>query len=225
VIKRNFFVKWFADNGRDFPWRRDKTTPFQFLVTEILLQQTKAADVAKIWLDFFSEFPDALALAQADVGKLEQKIKFLGFGTRRANALKMIGEWLVENHAGDVPHNRERLLAIPFVGLYAAHAVLCFAFDRKIEIVDANVIRLFNRYYGMQLNKDARRAPPSWEIARNLLPGERAKAKPHNYGLLDFTAQICKPVKPLCEICPLVKQCCYGQSKITFKNTVPDLGG
>ncbi len=199
--------------------------PFQFLVTEILLQQTKAADVARIWIDFFSELPDALALAQADVGRLEEMIKFLGFGTRRANALKMVGAWLIENHEGNVPDNREQLLAIPFVGLYAAHAVLCFAFNHRIEIVDANVIRLFNRYYGMQLNKDARRALPSWKIAKNLLPRERVKTKAHNYGLLDFTAQICKPVKPLCEICPLKIRCNYGRLKITLQNTVPDLGG
>lgn len=223
MIKRNFFVKWFAVNGREFPWRKPQTTPFQFLVTEVLLQQTKAADVAGIWNDFFIEFPNALAISQAKTDKIENKIKFLGFGTRRAKALKKIGAWLVCHHNGIIPEDREQLLAIPYVGLYAAHAVLCFAFDWRIEIVDANVIRLFNRYYGMQLNKDARRAPPSWEIARSLLPRERIKAKSHNYGILDFTAQICKPVKPLCEICPLLKQCCYGQSKITFQNAVPDL--
>jgi A/G-specific adenine glycosylase len=225
VINRNFFVKWFAAHGREFPWRANETTPFQFLVTEILLQQTKAADVAGIWLDLFSEFPNALALSQADIDDLENKIKFLGFGKKRAKALKEIGAWLVENHAGNVPGNREQLLVIPYVGLYATHAVLCFAFNRRIEIVDANVIRLFNRYYGMQLNKDARRAPASWEIARELLPRERIKAKAHNYGLLDFTAQICRPVKPLCEICPLVNQCHYGQSKIALKNAIPDLSG
>ena len=217
MIKRNFFVKWFANNGRSFTWRKEAVTPFQFLVTEILLQQTKAVDVEKIWLDFFAEIPDAFVLSKIDTSLLEDKIRFLGFGKKRANALKNIGSWLVIKYKGIVPDDKNLLLEIPYVGYYAAHAVLCFAFNRKIEIVDANVIRLFSRYYGMQLNKDARRAPISWEIARRLLPNERKKAKPHNYGLLDFTAQICKPGKPLCEICPLKKHCVYGQEKLFVK--------
>jgi A/G-specific adenine glycosylase len=217
VIKRNFFVKWFEQNKRDFPWRNDETSPFQFLVTEVLLQQTKADDVAKIWLDFFTDIPDAFTLSQISVDALEERIRFLGFGKKRANALKMIGAWLFENHDGIVPDNREQLLAIPYVGSYAAHAVLCFAFNQKIEIVDANVLRLFSRYYNIELNRDARRAPVSWEIARKLLPRERKKAKPHNYGLLDFTAQICKVGRPRCEICPLNKICVTGRINLSVR--------
>lgn len=214
MIKRNFFVKWFEANGRDFPWREEGTTPYQFLVTEILLQQTKAEDVAKIWRDFFISFPSPLILSQTSAETLEKRIWFLGFGKKRANALKNIGTWLVEKHNGFVPSNRLDLLAIPYVGSYAAHAVLCFAFNQKIEIVDANVLRLFSRYFGIELNRDARRAPISWEIARDLLPRSRKMAKPHNYGLLDFTAQICKSGRPKCEICPLNKTCNYGKLQL-----------
>jgi len=153
-------------------------------------------------------------ISQINTECLEDKIKFLGFGKKRSSALKNIGIWLIANNGGVVPSKREQLLSIPYVGSYAAHAVLCFAFDQKIEIVDANVLRLFSRYYGIELNKDARRAPISWEIARGIMPRARKEAKPHNYGLLDFTAQICKPGKPLCEICPLNNQCVFGKNRL-----------
>ena len=223
MIKRNFFIKWYESNGRSFPWREERTTPYQFLVTEVLLQQTKAADVAAVWYKFFAKYPNIISLSKAKKSSLIALIKHLGFGNKRANALKIISSWLVEKHNGAIPENLELLLAIPYIGSYAAHAILCFAFDWKIEIVDANVIRLFSRYFGLELNRDARRAPVSWEIARSLMPRERKKAKEHNYGLLDFTAQICKPGVPLCEICPLKMKCCFGRLKVTVKNTFSDL--
>lgn len=217
MLRRNFFIKWFEKNGRTFPWRYKDTTPFQFLVTEILLQQTKAEDVAKMWNNFLNKYPDAVTMSKARVSKLFLELKFLGFGNKRAKALKSASLWLIKNHNGQVPNTLKELLAIPYVGDYAARAILCFAFNQKIEIVDANFLRLFSRYFGLQFNRDARRAPQAWEIARQLLPREKKKAKPHNYGLLDFTAQVCKSGRPRCEICPLCRQCVFGRELLDIK--------
>lgn len=211
VIKRNFFVKWYESNGREFPWREPGTTPYQFLVTEVLLQQTKAPDVAAIWHNFFAIYPDIKSLSNSDAIDLFNLIKHLGFGNLRVRALQSIARWLIENHDGEVPNSLEDLLAIPYVGDYAARAVLCFAYDQRVEIVDTNVLRLFSRYFLIKFKPDIRRAPQAWEIAREIFPRERKKAKAHNYGILDFTAEICKSGKPRCEACPLNKKCAWGR--------------
>ena len=43
-------LKWFDENQRIFPWREDRATKYQQIVSEILLQRTKAETVAKYYL-------------------------------------------------------------------------------------------------------------------------------------------------------------------------------
>jgi len=216
-VLRSFFLKWFQENGRDFPWRESDTTPFQILVTEMLLRQTRAENVNQIWIKFKTNYPDARKLYAAKISELKKIIKPLGFVNQRSEALKHASKHLIENYNGEVPKDIKLLLAVPHVGLYSSSAVLCFAFNKKIEIVDTNVLRLFSRLYGLNLKPDIRREPLAWEIARELLPREAKKAKFHNYGMLDFTAQICKSIRPKCEVCPLNKICVWGRQQLLAK--------
>jgi len=206
-FKRNFFVNWFNKHGRDFPWRRQGVSPFNLLVTEMLLRQTRASEVAKIWETFVRRYPDAKALAKANRRELRALISILGFGKMRTDALILASRWIVKNCDAQVPTDPLSLMRIPHVGNYAAHAVLCFAHGERREIVDANVLRFFSRYHGSPVKSDIRRNPHISDFARKALPKDGRLAKHHNYGLLDFTAQVCKPVGPLCHNCPLVNSC------------------
>jgi A/G-specific adenine glycosylase len=214
MIKKTFFVNWFRKYGRSFPWRENEVSPFVILITEILLTQTKASDVIKIWHNLIKDYSTPKSIINASDDELFNKVNVLGFGNIKVKALKLASAYIYEQYNEKVPGDLVSLLKIPYVGEYAARAVLCFAFNKKVEIVDTNVLRLFSRYFGLQFNRDARRAPKSWEIAREILPREKRMAKPHNYGLLDFTADICKPGEPRCEICPLSQSCEYGQAKL-----------
>src|SRR2546421_4282472 len=55
----NFFVNWYKTQGRHFPWRQEGVSPFSLLITEMLLRQTQAVAVAKIWKQFIQRYPDA----------------------------------------------------------------------------------------------------------------------------------------------------------------------
>lgn len=214
MIKRNFFVNWYETNGRVFPWRKPGTLPFAFLVTEMLLRQTRASNVAKIWESFINDYPNPESIIKAPENLLIAKLKVLGFGVQKSEALKAASTYLVAKHKGQVPNKLEELLDVPHIGNYTARAILCFAFGKRFEIVDTNVLRLFSRYFGIQLHSDIRRAPQVWEIAKQLLPRERLKAIKHNYGILDFTAVICKSGRPRCEICPLSRDCEWGKIQL-----------
>lgn len=214
MFSRSFFVKWFEANGRIFPWRKEGASPFAFLVTEMLLRQTRAIVVAKLWEQFTSKYPDAKSVVGASIEDLVDELKRLGLGNQRAKALHEASWWLVQYHGGQVPSQLEYLLKIPHVGDYAARAVMCFAFGQRVEIVDTNVLRLFSRYYGQILVPDIRCNPGVWQWARELLPRERKKARQHNYGLLDFTAEVCKPGRPRCEVCPLALSCMWGRAQV-----------
>jgi A/G-specific adenine glycosylase len=215
MIKRDFFVKWSKANGRAFPWRKPGTSPFALLVTEMLLRQTRAAAVEKIWKKLIMKYPDARSMARANRRDLKNIISILGFGRMRSHALKSAAKWLVEQHGGSVPDDLQSLMQIPHIGTYSAQAILCFVFGHKTEIVDGNVVRFFGRYYGINVKPDIRRNPEVVRLARESLPREGKKVLLHNYGILDFTAEVCRPVTPRCEICPLVSSCQLGKKPST----------
>ena len=174
----------------------------------MLLRQTSAPAVSKLWLEFTQKYPDARALANANKHELFAQLQILGLAEQRSSALLAASKWLVQHHNGQVPSTKEELDKIPHVGMYVIHAVLCFAFDQDVAIVDTNVLRFYSRYHGLDVKPDIRRNPGIWEIAELSLPP--GQAKEHNYGLLDFTAGVCTSRKPRCSSCPLADSCSLG---------------
>jgi len=217
--------RFYRQHGRDFPWRPYVTGSFGTLVAEMLLRQTKADQVAEVWPMLMDRFPNPKALANADSEELYKMVVGLGLGRQRAKALHEVSAVLVKNHRGRVPKSIEKLLALPHVGLYTAHATACFAFGQRVPVVDANVMRVLGRLFGEKLGPDNRRSPRAWELATEILPAI-GSAKEHNYGLLDFSALICTSGKPLCRECPFNGGCmwCYEHvwSKVDFSTRPPN---
>ena len=86
-------LKWFDENQRIFPWREDRATKYQQIVSEILLQRTKAETVAKYYDTFFFKFPDWNALANASLEELEEIMKPLGLYRHRARPASWHPSW------------------------------------------------------------------------------------------------------------------------------------
>ena len=212
ALKReDFFLSWYSENGRDFPWRGPDVKPFQILVTEMLLRQTQAVQVERLWQDFMNQFGDPKSLAAARDEEVFGLVKELGFGNQRTNALKLAASYVLESHCGEVPSKTKELLNIPHIGIYSAQAVRCFAFEEIVPIVDTNILRLFCRILGKQIKRpDVRREDWAWSEAESILPEKGDLAVKHNYGLLDFTAQVCTSRSPVCKSCPLSRNCEYG---------------
>jgi A/G-specific adenine glycosylase len=206
---RNFFRRYARNNLRSLPWRKKGTKPFQLMVAEILLVQTKAEDVAKVWPTLIATFPTPERLAGAHTKKLRRLLRPLGLQEQRTRALRKMSKDLVKRFKGQVPRAIPELLSIPYVGLYVACALASFKFKQRAPIVDANVMRVLGRLKGLGAKKDLRRSPEIWRIAWEILP-KRAIAE-HNYGLLDFAAQICKSRTPQCFSCSLNATCVYAQ--------------
>lgn len=211
VKSNDFFVNWYKVHSRNFPWRQEGVSPFALLVTEMLLRQTQAPAVSKLWHKFIQMYPDARSIAKAGEEELLEQLKILGLGRQRASALIAAANWLLEHHEGQVPGTKEELLKIPHVGTYVSNAVLCFAFGQYVEVVDTNILRFYARYYGLTIKPDIRRNPEVLNIASSSLPGNVKNIKQHNYGLLDFTAEICRSRFPQCNICPLATSCKWGK--------------
>ena len=206
---KGFFVRYGRKHLRNFPWRHAGTEPFHLLVAELLLVQTKADDVAHVWPKLISRYRTPARLARARPETLIRLLRPLGLQRQRARGLVEAARALLDAKGGEMPQTVDQLLALPHVGLYAATAVASFGFHRRVPIVDANVVRVFDRITGVQGNRELRRRGDVWGLAWAILP--RTNAHLHNYGLLDFAATICMPRAPRCGACNLCPICTYGQ--------------
>jgi A/G-specific adenine glycosylase len=208
---RRYFSSYYRRNARHFPWRIKGREAFHILIAELLLVQTKAPDVARVWPALIARYPSPRSLADAPVLDLIRYLRPLGLQRQRAHALKAVSRALVAQYHSKVPRNIHQLLSLPYVGLYIASAVRAFAFEQRTAIVDANVLRVFSRITGENFGKDTRRAPGAWAIAWSILPTRSSSASEHHFGLLDFAAQVCKK-RPQCNDCGLLRTCHYGTS-------------
>lgn len=187
---------WWSENKRQFPWRTSHVSPYQTLVTEMLLFKTRAEQVAKIWKSFFKRFPDIEALAEASEDEILNEIRSLGL-PGRAVILKEMAQRVVQEFGGEIPPDRESLADLLKADRYVISAVSCFVFGEQTPIVDANVARLLTRIFGCDKEDVSR-------YAASLLPS--GLAKEWNYALLDLGAMICG-VKPACKKCPFSSIC------------------
>ena len=208
-----FFADWYKAHGRSFPWREEDISPFGILLAEVLLKQTRAEMVAEVWPALFRKYPNAASLESARPEELHHDIACLGFGHQRVKGLRQLSAAI--NRTGRIPSRPAELMKLPHVGVYSAHAVACFAFGLRVPVVDLSVVRVLSRLAGIEPPRDIRRAPEVWEIARSLLPD--TEVKEHNYGLLDFAADICKARSPQCEECLVAPSCAYAKHLVRIR--------
>ena len=77
-------LSWFAENGRDLPWRRTRD-PYAILVSEVMLQQTQAARVVPRYLAWLERWPTVEALAAASTAEVIRAWQGLGYNRRALN--------------------------------------------------------------------------------------------------------------------------------------------
>jgi len=184
--------------SRDFPWRETRD-PWRILVAELCCQQTQARRAVAVYERCCERFPTPADCAAAPLADVLEAWRGLGY-YRRARALHAAAAAIVATHGGQVPDDLGALLALPGVGPYTARAVLCFAFERDVGIVDTNVARVLARAVA---NRPLA-AREAQVLADDLVPAGRAWA--HNQAMLDLGATRCGPT-PDCAGCPL-RACC-----------------
>ena len=143
------------------------------------------------------------ALAAADDGEVMAAWAGLGYYARARNLLAC-ARAVARDHGGVFPDGEEALRALPGVGAYTAAAIAAIAFDRPANVVDGNVERVMARLFAVETPLPAAK-PELTRLAETLVkrhrPGDWAQA------LMDLGATICRPAAPLCDRCPLAKDC------------------
>ncbi len=199
AIDPGVVLRWGAPRLRDLPWRATRD-PWRVLVAEIMLQQTQASRVIPKWTAFCASYPTPAVCAAAPLGEVLRDWQGLGY-PRRARDLHDAASVMVSRHGGQVPGDLDALVALPGIGPYTARAVLAFAFERDVAVVETNIARVLARVAGRRLT---RREVQAW--ADSLVPQGGGWA--WNQMLMDLGATVCRPV-PRCDDCPLAAGCAW----------------
>ena len=179
-------LRWYAENGRDLPWRRTRD-PYAVWLSEIILQQTRVAQGWAYWERFMEHFPTVGSLAAAPEDEVLRLWQGLGYYSRARNL-----------HAA--------AKQIVSMGGYTAAALGSIAFGLPAAVVDGNVYRVLARYFGIATPVGSTAAKKEFTaLAQRLLPQEAPAA--FNQGMMDFGATCCTPVNPACLTCPLQPSC------------------
>ncbi len=190
-------LAWFAAEGRELPWRLSRD-PWGILVSELMLQQTQVARVVDRWPRFLDRFPTAAACADGPVGAVIDEWSGLGYNRRAVN-LHRSAVQIRDHHGGDVPMVLDELLSLPGIGAYTARAVLAFAGERDVGVVDTNIGRVLARLGGSRLAR-----AEAQQLADELVPTGRGWA--WNQALMELGALVCRPT-PTCNTCPIAGEC------------------
>jgi len=172
-------------------------SPFELLIAVILSAQCTDARVNLTTPHLFARYPDANALAHADVTEVERIITSCGFFRTKARNIVNAARAIVAEHGGDVPRDRESLEALPGVGRKTANVVLSVAFDEAAFAVDTHVFRVAHR---LALTLAATPRGVEDDVTR-LVP--RPKWRLAHHWLILHGRAICKAPIPQCGRCPV----------------------
>lgn len=199
---RRRLLAWYETAHRKLPWR-STTEPYRVWVSEIMLQQTRAAAVIPYYERFLDRFPDVASLASAPEGSLLECWSGLGYYSRARNMQKAARRILA---SGAFPTGYASIRLLEGVGDYTAAAIASICFDLPHAVLDGNVLRVMSR-----LTNDAgdirstatrrRFAARAQQLLDTKRPG------PFNQALMELGATICVPRQPRCGECPISRHC------------------
>jgi A/G-specific adenine glycosylase len=212
---QNTILEWYKHNGRRFEWRKKGLTHYQYVIAEALLQRTKAETIAKFYPQFLQQYPNWKSLANAQQEDIEKYLIPVGLYRQRSKRLLGLAQEMVKR-GSRLPRDRETLESIPFMGQYIANAVELVIFHEPSPLVDVNMSRVLERFFGPRKMADIRYDPYLQSLSREVV--SHVDTKKINWAILDFAAVTCTPV-PKCVVCELKKKCIAFNEFFVWTNT------
>ena len=123
----------------------DYDQAWKLLVSVRLAAQCTDARVNVVVQNLYEKFPDVNALADAEVGEIEQIVRPCGLGRSKARDISACMKILRDQYDGKVPDDFDALLKLPGVGRKSANLVMGDVFGKPAIVTDTHCIRLVNR--------------------------------------------------------------------------------
>ena len=179
----------------------DSADPYQLLVSVRLSAQCTDARVNLVTPELFRRYPDAAALAQADVDEVGELIRSCGFFRQKAKDIVGSAKMITEQYGGKVPDSIDELLKLPGVGRKSANLIVGDVYGKPAVVCDTHAIRITNRL-GLTTTKD----PVKCETElRAVLPPDESNDFCHR--LVLHGRAVCTARKPKCAECVMNDFC------------------
>ncbi len=136
---QNKILNWYTTNKRDLPWRTTQE-PYHILVSEIMLQQTQVDRVIPYYHKWLETFPTLESLAKAEKTLILKNWSGLGYNNRPLR-LQQLAQQLTQKSL-PFPTTYVSLVELPGIGPYTANAILAFAFNQSVPVIDTNIRRV-----------------------------------------------------------------------------------
>ena len=205
-------LNWYDLNKRALPWRKNVSPhkkQYYTLVSEFMLQQTQVVTVIPYFNRFIKEAPNLKSLAKMNNKKLIKLWEGLGYYSRVRN-LKKTAQKAIKNFQGKLPNNFKDLISLPGIGNYTASAILAIAFNKPYIPLDGNIERVLKRYLYLKKEKDIQKDSLA---KKKIIFGTSPRSSDYAQALMELGALICKPINPLCNQCPISRNCKSFQKK------------
>ncbi|MDA7813939.1 A/G-specific adenine glycosylase [Candidatus Pelagibacter sp.] len=205
-IITNKILNWYDINKRSLPWRKktsSKKRQYYTLVSEFMLQQTQVVTVIPYFNRFIENIPDLETLASFENRKLIKLWEGLGYYSRVRN-LKKTAQVIIKDFNKKLPDNFLDLKSLPGIGDYTASAISAIAFNKPFIPLDGNVERVLKRY--LYLKKENQIQKDNLIKSKKVL-GTSSRSSDYAQAIMELGALICRPNNPLCEKCPISKNC------------------
>jgi len=174
---------FYKKNKRDnLPWRK-KITPYRVWVSEIMLQQTQVDRVIPSFNNWMKLFPSIKRLAEAPQSEILRAWKGLGYNSR-ALRMKKTAE------LGSFPKTYDELLKLPGIGPYTAGAIIAFAYDESVVMIETNIRRVYLNHFFK--NKENIHDKDILELIKKTLP--RKNFREWYFALMDYGAHLGKTI-------------------------------
>lgn len=184
-------------------------TPLEIAVGAVLTQNTNWKNVSRA-IDNLkrADVLDVGALLALPVSELEEYIRPAGYFRLKAGRLRNLLMFLEQEAAGDIvalrdrelPELRQALLGVKGIGPETADAILCYALDYPVFVVDAYTARMFQRHGLVPAEADYHELQA---FVMDVLPHDLALFNEYHALIVRVGKDWCKKQQGVCESCPL----------------------
>ena len=200
----NQLVKWYKNNKRDLPWRKNND-PYSVWISEVILQQTRVVQGTKYYNEFLEKFPNIQSLASSKESEVLNVWKGLGYYNRAINLHKS-SKYIASNLDGKFPKTYNEIIKLKGVGDYTASAISSICFNEFNPVVDGNVLRLLSRYYGLKTPIDSLKSQRKIKEIGQKLINKTNNPGDFNQAMMEFGSLVCTPF-PDCASCVFSSNC------------------
>jgi len=183
-------------------------SPFRVLISTVLSPQTRDKVTEPAFKRLMKIANNPKAILKTDIKKIQKAIYPVSFYKTKAKNVKKICEILLTKYNGRVPSSMQELLQLPGVGRKVAGLVLIYGYNKTENIpVDTHVHKISNRIGLVKTNNPLQTDKQLMKI----IP--KKYWKEFNNTFVKFGQNICLPVNPKCNECPVKKYCEYYKKK------------